>query len=99
MAYFIYDGGECREYATVEEALDDATQAIGYAREACDPEWPMYTASIAVYEASSGCEEPCEDGVMIFCATEVEIEQPEYVEDGIYYCDYAMRPVTSETTP
>lgn len=91
MAYFSVDGEGHREYATLAEAVDDAEESINVARENCDPEWPMDTGDIAVFEAESGCEYPSEDGKLLFQAAEVNVREADEGSGCDYFCDYELR--------
>ena len=97
MAYFTYDEGGSREHATLQAAIDDATESIKYARQLCDPEWPMNTGDISVYEAPSGSEYPDEEGTLLYRATEVDVRDAEEGDSVEYYCDYKMLPVAAPT--
>ena len=93
MAYFTCDQEGHREHETVAQALEDANERIQLARDNCDPEWPMETEDISVYEAPIGCEYPDEDGVLLFKATEADVRDAEEGDGCEYWCDYKMLPV------
>lgn len=46
--YFVYDGCERINCDTMEEAMEVANQAIEYAKENCDPEWPDWVDDVCI---------------------------------------------------
>lgn len=101
--YYVHDEGPTRHYPTLEEARADAEIQIDVCRENCDPEWPMSTESIGVYECNAETEYPDEDGRLVLIATEVDVRMPDEGDTSVeYWCDYKMLPpaaLAKEPTP
>lgn len=89
-AFHLWDGNEWYTHETEAAAAAAAEEAIGIARDWCDPEWPSSVEEIAVYAAPIGCDEPDEDGRLVLIATEEKIRDAEPGEGVDYWCDYKM---------
>ena len=94
--FFVYNGEHWREFATLEAATKEADAAIEHARDACDPEWPVWVTEICVFSAPPGCDYPDEDGRLVLYVKDVEIEHDADPEAaGVdYWCDYVMTEAT-----
>lgn len=107
MAYYAHNGEETFECKTLDEALSICREAIKYARDNCDPEWPNWVSDIRIKEGPAGLAD-WEDrsALPVICrAVEANIIRPssplddegyddqgEYWGDGCEYrCDYEMR--------
>lgn len=97
MAFYTTDDSGYREFQYIDEALSYADDCIEVARGCCDPEWPLWGEDVAIYEASSGCEYPDEDGKVVYHAVECDIRFADEDSDVDYFCDYMMRQVKEDT--
>lgn len=90
--FYIFDGDETHIEQTLEAAKIAADEAIAYARDNCDPEWPNTVTDIAVYETDGPADDYAEDGRCILVATECDVLEPEEGSGMDYFCDYTMKP-------
>lgn len=94
MLYHTYDGENWNSYETLTEAMESATVCIGYAREACDPEWPEYVENIEVVFSDINPTDDIEifedTAIVIATAVQTNVSEDESGQCD-YFCDYEMR--------
>lgn len=114
--WYLYDGGDgyFQKEETLKAAIASGEVCIKEYREQCNcyDGWPEYVDEIYVYRCDRPTEEPMNDGVVVYCSTEIILEErpDDLDEDGFskstgYHwgpdiqtiSDFKMQPVNQNT--
>lgn len=90
MAIYIDDGGQVRPKDSLSAAIIEMRELVEKAQAECDPEWPTWIEDLAIYEAPLDCEDPIEDGKLLYVAKEANHRPADEGSRCDYFCDYVV---------
>ena len=97
MIYYVYDGEEIHKELTYEGAELAMIEALNYAKENCDPEWPSTTENISVFQCPVQTDDPQMNGTRIMYLEAIEekdLESSRYYGEPMQFVDYVIRKVS-----